>query len=59
MAAILGHCLTWTCGTLQVWQVIAEKTRPLLRAIPLLNYPVNFVKSWFNVKLVPPPKPRL
>ncbi|CAL5220519.1 g2551 [Coccomyxa viridis] len=38
----------------KMWEIIAVKTSPLLQAVPVLNIPVNYVKSWFNFELVQP-----
>ena len=36
------HC------TMQVWQIIADKTRPVLQAVPMLRIPLDFVKRSFD-----------
>ncbi|CAL5220522.1 g2554 [Coccomyxa viridis] len=32
----------------QVWQIIADKTRPVLQAVPMLRIPIDFVKRSFD-----------
>ena len=33
---------------LQVWGMIADKTRPVLQAVPLLRVPIDFVRRAFD-----------
>ena len=42
------HRLTGRRAELQVWQIIADKTRPVLQAVPMLRIPIDFVKRSFD-----------
>lgn len=33
---------------MQVWGIIAEKTRPVLQMVPMLRMPIDFVKRSFD-----------
>ena len=45
---LLRLVLTGLHNSMQVWQIIADKTRPVLQAVPMFRIPLDFVKRSFD-----------